>query len=227
LSSGSFQLGVRAFVFDPNGPHDVREVELCYGGVPLGRFLKDDGKFDDALAGDGIFTFSERYMPGTLGPGVYKLEIRAKDMAGNTGVSWPYLNVLSTPLRLTEPTCAMNTDIWQPAATAAGAPVILGGGFVGRDTVQTSEVVRIIVYVEDPDGLSDIDRVELFLEGGVPTGLLLHDDGADGDDRAGDGVWTFQTFMPGGVPTGNLTLEVVAFDKSGNSSARYPYFTVR
>jgi len=32
--------------------------------------------------------------------------------------------------------------------------------------------------------------------------------------------------MPAGHPAGNMTLEVVAFDKSGNSSARYPYFTV-
>ncbi|MBN2207941.1 MAG: hypothetical protein JW759_01405 [Candidatus Coatesbacteria bacterium] len=226
-SSASFKLGVRALVLDPNGPHDVREVELCYGGVPLGRFLKDDGKLDDAFAGDGIFTFAERYMPRTLGPGVYKLEIRAKDTAGNIGVSWPYLNVLWTPLCLAEPTSTMNTDIWQPAATVDGAPVILGGGFVGRDTVQTGNIARVIVYVEDPDGPDDVDRVELFLEGGVPTGLLLHDDGADGDDHAGDGVWTFETLIPGGIPTGNLTLEVVAFDKSGNSSARYPYFTVR
>ncbi|HUT03570.1 MAG TPA: hypothetical protein VM163_06745 [bacterium] len=30
-----------------------------------------------------------------------------------------------------------------------------------------------------------------------------------------------------GVPTGALTLELVAFDKSGDGSARYPYFTVR
>ncbi len=221
-SSGSFELGVQAFVLDPSGPHDVREVELCYGGVPLGRYLKDD-----AIAGDGIFTFSERHMPGTLYPGVYKLEIVATDMAGNKSISWPYLNVLSIPLRLTSPTCSMNTNIWQPAATADNAPVILGGGFFGRDAIPPGGIFRIIVYADDPDGLSDIDRVELFLEGGVATGLFLHDDGADGDDHAGDGIYTFQTFMPPGIPTGPLTLEVVAFDKSGNVSARYPYFTVR
>jgi len=225
-SSGSFELGVRAFVLDPSGPHDVREVELYYGGVPLGRYLKDDGEYDDAIAGDGIFTFSQRYMPRTLYPGVYRLEIVATDMAGNRSVSWPYLNVLSVPLRLTGPSWPLNTDIWQPAATADSAPVILGGGFFGRDTIQTGDIFRIIVYVDDPDGLSDIDRVELFLEGGVATGLFLRDDGADGDEHAGDGVWTFQTFMPAGLPTGALTLEVVAFDKSENSSARYPYFTV-
>ncbi|MCD6326384.1 hypothetical protein J7M28_02360, partial [bacterium] len=82
-------------------------------------------------------------------------------------------------------------------------------------------------YVSDPDGLSDIDRVELFLEGGLATGFFLHDDGAEGDDHAGDGVWTFQTLMPAGIATGAITLEIVAFDKSGNSSARYPYFAVR
>ncbi|MBN2207942.1 MAG: hypothetical protein JW759_01410 [Candidatus Coatesbacteria bacterium] len=226
-SSSAFELGVRAFVSDPDGLQDVRQVELCYGGVPLGKLLKDNGRSGDAIAGDGIFTFSERFMPGTLSPGVYKLEISATDMAGNKGLSWPYLNVLSTPLRLTEPTCTTNTAIWQPVATAAGAPVVLGGGYFGGEAVQAGDLVRIIAFVEDPDGLSDIDRVELFLEGGVPTGLLLHDDGADGDDHASDGIYTFQTFMPAGIPAGNLTLELVAFDKSGNTSARYPYFTVR
>ena len=225
-SSSSFDFGVQALVLDPNGLHDVREVELCYNGVPLGKFLRDDGMFDNATAGDGIFTYSQSYTPGSLSPGAYLLEILATDMAGNRSVPWPSLNVFATPLRLSEPACPINADIWQPAATADGAPVILGGGFFGRDTVQTGDVVRIIVYVADPDGLSDIDRVELFLEGGISTGLFLQDDGADGDDHAGDGVWTFQTIVPAGIPTGALTLEVVAFDKSENSSARYPYFTV-
>ncbi|RLC48671.1 MAG: hypothetical protein DRH70_00420 [Candidatus Coatesbacteria bacterium] len=229
-SSGSCQLGVRAFVFDPNGPYDVSRVELCYGGVPLGKFLRDDGKYDDAIAGDGIFTFSERFMPGTLDPAVYRLEILATDIAGNKSVSWPYLNILSVPLGFSEPTFKSfqtRMTVQKSRRAAGGAPVILGGGFFGRDTVQTGDIFRILAYVDDPDGLSDIDRVELFLEGGLPTGVLLHDDGLEGDDHADDGIYTFQTFMPAGLPTGNLTLEIIAFDKSGNSSATYPYFTVR
>ena len=226
-SSNSFDFGVQAFVLDPNGIDDVQQVELCYGGVPLGKFLRDDGSSGDALAGDGIFTFYESFLPGALYPGVYRLEIAATDLAGNRSVSWPYLNALSAPLRFTGPSCPINTDIWQPAATADGAPVILGGGFFGQDTVQAGDIVCIVAFVDDPDGLSDIDRVELFLEGGVATGLLLHDDGADGDEHAGDGIYTFQTLMPAGIASGNLTLELVAFDKSENSSATYPYLTVR
>ncbi|HUT03820.1 MAG TPA: hypothetical protein VM163_08025 [bacterium] len=226
-SSGSCQLGVRAFVLDPNGPYDVRHVELCYGGIPLGKFLKDDGEYDDASAGDGIFTFSERFMPGTLDPAVYRLEILATDIAGNKSVSWPYLSVLSAPLSFSEQTFTAPATVRQAETTANGAPVILGGGFFGRDKVLAGNLVRALVYVDDPDGLSDIERVELFLEGGVPTGVLLHDDGLEGDDHANDGVYTFQTFMPAGLLTGNVTLEVVAFDKSGNSSATYPYFTVK
>ncbi|MCD6327302.1 hypothetical protein J7M28_07095, partial [bacterium] len=225
-SSSDFELGIQAFVADPNGLHDVGDVELCYGGVPLGMFLKDDGRSDDSIAGDGIFTFSKSYMPRALDPGVYRLEILATDMAGNRSASWPYLNVNSTSLMLSRPIYSTNTELWQPPATAYSAPVILAGGFFGHDTVQTGDMVRIIAYVNDPDGLSDIDRVELFLEGGIPTGQFLHDDGADGDDHAGDGIFTFQTFMPGGIQSGAMTLEIVAFDKSGNSSARYPYFTV-
>ncbi|MCD6326383.1 transglutaminase domain-containing protein, partial [bacterium] len=110
-SSDGFELGIHALVHDPNGRLDVREVELCYDGVPLGKYMRDDGELGDSIAGDGIFTFSESYLPSALDPGVYRLEVQATDTAGNKSVSWPSMNVLSAPLRLSGRTCSLNTDI--------------------------------------------------------------------------------------------------------------------
>lgn len=226
-SETGFELGVQAFVQDPDGLQDIREVELCYGGVGLGKYLHDDGLGSDLSAGDGIFTFTEQYLPGGIPSGVYGLEIAATDLAGNRSVPWPYLNVVASPLSLSSEPPRSSREAREPAAAAADAPVILGGGFFGGETVQCGDVARMVVYVDDPDGLSDIERVELFLEGGLATGIQLNDDGLDGDDQAGDGAFTFQTAVPAGLPSGIVTLEVIAFDNSGNASATYPRFVVR
>ncbi len=225
-SATGFEFGMQAFVVDLDGLSDVQTVEACYGSIPLGVFLTDDGLEPDDLPGDGIFTCLAQMAPGEIGPGNYRVELVATDAAGNQSTSWPYLNVLSGPLALPSELSQMNVDVWQPAMTADGAPVILGGGFFGRETVGPGESMKIVAFVSDPDGLSDIDRVELFLEGGVPTGFFFNDDGIDGDDFAGDGIYTFQILMPGGLAPGCMTLEVVAFDSSLNSSAIYPYLTV-
>jgi len=204
----------------------VQTVEAYYGGIPLGIFLTDDGLEPDDLPGDGIFTCLAQMAPGQIGPGNYCVELVATDTAGNQSVAWPYLNVLSGPLALPSEVSQMNVDIWQPSMTADGAPTILGGGFFGGESVGSGESMKMLAFVSDPDGLSDIDRVELFLEGGVPTGFFLNDDGLDGDDFAGDGIYTFQILTPVGLAPGSMTLEVVAFDRSGNSSAIYPYLNV-
>ncbi|MBN1591882.1 MAG: hypothetical protein JW941_01385 [Candidatus Coatesbacteria bacterium] len=226
-SAGGFEFGIQALVLDPDSACDIAEVELCYAGIPLGKVLTDDGLSGDAVAGDGIFTLAESYLPDMISPGVYPLEVAVSDIAGNSGVPWPYLRVGSVQIALTAAASPMNPNVYKPVATAEGAPRIIGGGFFGADAIDPGDVVRIVVFVEDPDGLSDIDRVELYLEGGIPTGLSLNDDGIDGDDQAGDALFTFQTALPEGLPSSDMTLEVVAFDKSGNSSARYPYFTIR
>lgn len=225
-SATGFEFGMQAFVVDADGLSDVQTVEAYYGGIPLGIFLTDDGIEPDDFPGDGIFTCLQQMGPGEIGPAAYCVELVATDADGNQSPAWPYLNVLSGPLALPSEASQMNVDLWQPAATADGAPMIMGGGFWGVESVAPGDVLKMVVLVSDPNGPSDIDRVELFLQGGVPTGLYLNDEGVDGDDFAGDGIYTFQIVVPGGLPGGNMTLEVVAFDKSENSSAVYPYLTV-
>ena len=225
-SATGFEFGMQAFVVDPDGLSDVQTVEVYYGGIPLGIFLTDEGLEPDDFAGDGIFTCLQQMAPGEIGPGNYCVELVATDAAGNQSMAWPYLNILSGPLALPSEVSQMNVDIWQPTITADGAPIVLGGGFFGGESVGPGDSMKMLAFVSDPNGLSDIDRVELFLEGGIPTGFVLNDDGIEGDDFGGDGIFTFQISMPGGLAPGQMTLEVVAFDRSLNSSAIYPYLNV-
>ena len=225
-SSSPFEFGVQAYVLDPDGLRDVRDVEICYGGIGLGKFLLDDGRGADAAAGDSIFTFSEAYLPNSLPQGLYRLELVATDMAGNRSVTWPYMDVVFEPFRLMAEPPRLTPRGEQIVGASGDGPVIIGGGYFGNEVVKAGSLMRLMVLVSDPDGYDDIDRVELFFEGGGTTGYLLNDDGIEGDAHAGDGTYTMQTFVPMFLAGEKLLLEVVAYDQAGNASATYPYFEV-
>ena len=85
--------------------------------------------------------------------------------------------------------------------------------------------MRIVATVSDPDGLANIARVEVRVNGGSP--FLLCDDGgqgacngsASGDDESGDGLYTV-TFGFGSGNTGTFSMEFVAVDRAGLESNR-------
>lgn len=104
--------------------------------------------------------------------------------------------------------------------------VMLGGYFDTEVTFQDGGTVNLIAYVMDPDGYSDIARVEIYFAG-QGTGVLLQDDGAHGDFSAGDQVFGFTVPVgPEILPAGNYTLEIQAVDQQGNRSDLWPYLTV-
>lgn len=108
-----------------------------------------------------------------------------------------------------------------------GPPVIMAGGFFQTNLyAETGGLFTVRVLVNDPDGLDDIERVELLYDG-IPTGILLNDAGLGGDAAAADGVFTFTTEVPGGMlSSGQHLVSVVATDLAGNTSNQFPYLTV-
>jgi len=106
-------------------------------------------------------------------------------------------------------------------------PVIFVGGFYppAVDISQTSEVLFKALVV-DPNGPEDIERVEIYLDG-MPTGIMMLDDGSQTDDEPGDGFYVRSfTLEANSRPPGFVMLQIVAFDYAGNVSNVYPYITV-
>ena len=93
------------------------------------------------------------------------------------------------------------------------------------DVSEDSEVI-LKALVLDADGGDDIERVEVYVDG-MPTGILLLDDGTQSDDEPGDGFY-IKSFdvEAGSYPAGLLLVQIVAFDRAGNASNIYPYITV-
>ncbi|HUT02938.1 MAG TPA: hypothetical protein VM163_03515 [bacterium] len=114
-----------------------------------------------------------------------------------------------------------------PLVLANSRPVIFAGGFYPPivDISDTSNVL-LKALVIDPDGQSDLERVEIYVDG-MPTGIMMLDDGSQTDDTPGDGFYvrTF-TLEANSRPVGIVMLQIVAFDYAGNVSNVYPYITV-
>ncbi len=107
---GNFEFGpthcLTAVVTDPDGPDDIANVQLYYGGIPLGWFMVDDGTCEDFNPDDSLYgynlTMPGKWLPpggeSMLNPdfylpvGDYTFEIRATDKEGNISDLWPYVN---------------------------------------------------------------------------------------------------------------------------------------
>ncbi|HUT04062.1 MAG TPA: choice-of-anchor X domain-containing protein [bacterium] len=111
--------------------------------------------------------------------------------------------------------------------TSDSYPLILGGGFVGSVVNSSTGGSLTVMAIVDPyTGSGEIEKVELSYKG-IPTGILLYDDGTHGDDVAGDNTFHNTIDVEPGLAAGNYVLEIVATDTDGNQSPVFPYVTVR
>jgi len=102
--------------------------------------------------------------------------------------------------------------------------VTLSGSYISE-----AEGGDLFIYAEisTPDGKNDVARVELYFEG-APTGILMRDDGADGDLVAGDDIFSYSIHVfPGMFAAGQYLVGIAATDSSGQQSDMWPYLTVK
>lgn len=83
--------------------------------------------------------------------------------------------------------------------------------------------MTIRAWVYDVD--MDLERVELYY-GECPTGILLNDDGLNGDLREGDGIYMRSLFFPFSPPSGRYFFRIRAHDEAGHVSRVWPYFQI-
>jgi len=187
---------------------DAEKLELYYGGIPTG--LKFEVKEGSNKINLNLGT--------SLPRGTYLIEMVASTNDGLMSNLWPYLEISGDDRYTTGFRDYINTYYTQEPIDP-DAPRIIMAGFGDSEISESGGGnLEILAQVDDPQGLDDIKSVDIFLENGVPTGLSLSD--------SGNGLYYFSTAIPAGIPTGSYLIEVVAEDKSGNKSARFPYFTV-
>ncbi len=219
-------LTITAEIATPDGKNDIVSVELYFEGAPTGILMHDDGLDGDLTAGDGVFGYSIYIYPGMFASGQYLVGVVATDSSGQQSEIWPYLVV--KPAVASRMCLAGGAKHVQPSLFAAdNRPTIQMASLSGTSVTTQGGIVRITAVVRDSSGSSwsDIDRVELFLEGQTPLGVYLWDNGQQGDEVADDGTYTFYSGV-GGLAAGQLLLELVAFDKHAQRSDTWPYLTI-
>lgn len=96
-----------------------------------------------------------------------------------------------------------------------GSPPVIEAVAVEPAVIRPPATVRLTATVSDPEGLLNVARVEARGTGGIVR--FLRDEGLDGDEGAGDGLFTVRFDVPAAAP-GIQAYVVRAFDRAGLAS---------
>lgn len=86
-----------------------------------------------------------------------------------------------------------------------------------NDPEEARQVV-LIAEVSDPDGLSNINRVQFWNAGNPGARIDMYDDGENGDESAGDGRYTRIVVITSDNAVGVTELRFQATDRAGLTS---------
>ncbi len=112
-----------------------------------------------------------------------------------------------------------------PPPSVSEPPVIVVGGFMQSQMLGPGETLRVVAMVQALGEGNSIDRVELLFDG-TPLGVILSDDGLNGDNFSGDGIYSTLLAIPYGTPPGQYILHIVGTDALGRQSAPWPQLYV-
>lgn len=167
--------------------------------------LLDDGQAPDQAKGDGLFTGKASFQIRRVQVGLFAVEVCAESDDGYSS------NAIILPL----------------AVFRGNHPPVLSD-LVAPDTVKLggqSPALLLRVRASDPDGLSDVARVVFnsykpdgSASGGNP--FIMYDDGlpAHGDEKAGDGIFSYLNTDLKGAQLGTFRFEFQAFDRLNEPS---------
>ncbi len=234
--------------------NDIDTVEIYWQGEPTGAFLRDDGQHGDYGAGDRIYGLAapvEPLSPGAVGSYLY--ELVATDTQGNQSYVWPYFTTQDDKpgeaytgsyehtFNAQAHQFMLDTQIpwhsYAPAPDPARRPNIWCAGYQIYPQADYEYGMKhaLTAIVIDPDGYNDLFKVELLYDG-IFLGDFV-DDGTAEDWAPDDMVlgidltWFGSENDPGGEqgghwPLGQVSLQILATDRNGNTSDTWPYFVV-
>jgi hypothetical protein len=188
---------------------NANKLKIYYNGIPTGL------EFD---AVDDLNVF-ELNLGAGLPIGSHKIELVAENENGTISKLWPYLGISGEKSAYSRFYDYRENENNLMLFNPVEAPSIIMAGF-GNTEISTSNggYLEINAKVDDPQGLDNIESVNLYLQGGIPTGISLSDNG--------DGMFSFQSLITSSIPSGNYVIELVAIDKQGNRSMSFPYLTI-
>ncbi len=121
----------------------------------------------------------------------------------------------------------MSRDYWRTLAVTMSAGVVLGTALSCATqrlafmdaAVRPAEVAvgkSAVLTVNLLDRRGAVQRVIATVREVPELEMELFDDGQDGDDVAGDGVWSIRLDVPPTAPPGTYHFDIRAYDKAGN-----------
>lgn len=171
--------------------------------VPSYRLILNNSGVDgDEVINDDRFGVLADLKSSIKSSGFYTLRFQLKDQEG--ALSFPMIRTLSVDLPNLPPVLS---NLMAPDSISRR----FASGFA------------LSVQVTDPQGLADVERV--YFNSTKPNGyassnnpFALEDDGGEGDDVAGDGVYTEVIRISAEVDTGSYIFEFYAEDIAGLTS---------
>jgi len=103
--------------------------------------------------------------------------------------------------------------------------ITIAGFGLSRLTEEQGGTLQILALTADDEDPSDVLSVRVYYDG-LPTPILLHDDGRHGDFAANDNLFGCEIEVAAGFSKSAYLLQLRAFDRAGNPSEFWPYVTV-
>jgi len=176
--------------------------------------LNDQGKGDDKVAGDGIWSGGAN-IPSEAFEGTYHIAVWPKNAAGGAFksdgefVKATVALILKPGAKAEQPTAAPATT-----ATAASGPG-LSDAKIEPATIKPGGHVVITATVADP--AKTVAKLEAIVTEYPVMKLPLNDAGQGDDKTAGDGIYTLGFNVPEEAPAGTYHLDISALDAAGNA----------
>jgi len=205
------QMVINAEVFDQHGVAEVALDMRDFGGELI-QLSQIDGKWN------GMVT-----IPNGMIPGKQLFKIKMTDSQGaNT--------IVTSTQKSGKHGVDSPSDVLLQVEIENEAPSISNfstGGEVIRPDSGTKPFV-LSVNVEDPDG---INKVQVRLSALAPIGeeskwFELKDDGQNGDEKSGDGIYSLSVDVRAGLPTGAKEILIRASDIYGYSSGETSHVVI-